>query len=47
MRSKYLQRTAVRVMGNLVTDEDVDMTARVWRAAGRTSMRFDELAPFS
>ncbi|MEU1983514.1 geranylgeranyl reductase family protein [Nocardia sp. NPDC019395] len=46
MRSKLLQRTAVRVMGNLVTDEDVDLTARAWRTAGRASMRFDELVPF-
>ncbi|GGL43174.1 geranylgeranyl reductase family protein [Nocardia jinanensis] len=46
MRSKFLQRTAVRVMGNLVTDEDVDLTARAWRTAGRASMRFDDLAPF-
>ncbi|MEV4126525.1 geranylgeranyl reductase family protein [Nocardia sp. NPDC049707] len=47
MRSKYLQHTAVRVMGNLVTDEDLDLTARAWRAAGRASYRFDELAPFT
>ncbi|WP_405178394.1 geranylgeranyl reductase family protein [Nocardia sp. NBC_01377] len=47
MRSKYLQRTAVRVMGNLVTDEDLDLTARAWRLAGRGSMRMDELQPFS
>ncbi|MEV5836478.1 geranylgeranyl reductase family protein [Nocardia sp. NPDC052112] len=47
MRSKYLQRTAVRVMGNLVTEEDLDLTARAWRAAGRASYRFDELAPFT
>src|SRR5690606_228261 len=47
MRSKYLQRTAVRVMGNLVTDEDVDLTARAWRTAGRLSMRADEPMPFS
>ncbi|MBF6211428.1 geranylgeranyl reductase family protein [Nocardia puris] len=46
MRSKYLRRTAVRVMGNLVTDEDVDFTARAWRTAGRASMRYDDPAPF-
>ncbi|MEU0545959.1 geranylgeranyl reductase family protein [Nocardia sp. NPDC005978] len=47
MRSKLLQRTAVRVMGNLVTDEDLDLTAKLWRGAGRASMRLDKLAPFS
>ncbi|AXK87607.1 geranylgeranyl reductase family protein [Nocardia farcinica] len=47
MRSKFLQRTAVRVMGNLVTDEDVDLTARAWRTAGRLSMRADDPAPFA
>ncbi|MBH0778380.1 geranylgeranyl reductase family protein [Nocardia bovistercoris] len=47
MRSKYLQRTAVRVMGNLVTDEDLDLTARAWRVAGRASLRLDERPPFS
>ncbi|WP_052314327.1 geranylgeranyl reductase family protein [Nocardia thailandica] len=47
MRSKYLQRTAVRVMGNLVTDEDADLTARLWRTAGRASLRADERPPFS
>jgi geranylgeranyl reductase family protein len=47
MHSKLLQHTAVRVMGNLVTEEDADLTARLWRGAGRASMRFDELAPFS
>ncbi|MEV6070505.1 geranylgeranyl reductase family protein [Nocardia sp. NPDC052001] len=47
MRSQLLQRTAVRVMGNLVTDEDLDLTARLWRGAGRASMRFDRLRPFA
>ncbi|WP_067815961.1 geranylgeranyl reductase family protein [Nocardia inohanensis] len=47
MRSKLLQRTAVRVMGNLVTDEDLDLTAKLWRGAGRASMRFDKLQPFA
>ena len=30
---------ALRVMGNLVTDEDRDLTARAWRTAGRLSLR--------
>ncbi|MFF0489682.1 geranylgeranyl reductase family protein [Nocardia sp. NPDC004068] len=47
MRSKFLQRTAVRVMGNLVTEEDHDLVARAWRGAGHASMRLDELAPFT
>ncbi|MFC3963166.1 geranylgeranyl reductase family protein [Nocardia jiangsuensis] len=47
MRSALLRRTAVRVMGNLVTDEDLDLTARLWRTAGRASMRADDLVPFA
>ena len=47
MRSKFLQRTAVRVMGNLVTDEDADWIARVWRRAGAGSRRLDARPPFS
>ncbi|WP_067653680.1 geranylgeranyl reductase family protein [Nocardia harenae] len=47
MRSALLRRTAVRVMGNLVTDEDTDLTARLWRTAGRGSMRADDLVPFA
>ena len=38
---------ALRVMGNLVTEEDRDLTARAWRAAGRASVRLDERVPFS
>jgi menaquinone-9 beta-reductase len=34
-------------MGNLVTPEDSDALARVWRAAGRLSVRVDERPPFS
>ena len=34
MRSASLMSIAVRVMGNLVTDEDADWVARVWRCAG-------------
>jgi geranylgeranyl reductase family protein len=47
MRSKALMTVALRVMGNLITEEDADVTARLWRTAGRTSMRFDERPPFS
>ena len=38
---------ALRVMGNLVTDEDRDLTARLWRAAGRYSLAFDDRPPFT
>lgn len=47
MRSRSLMTVALRVMGNLVTPEDTDTVARLWRAAGRASIRFDERAPFS
>lgn len=47
MRSAALMNVAVRVMGNFVTDEDEDWTARVWRGAGRLSRRIDERAPFA
>ena len=47
MRSQILMTFALRVMGNLVTPEDRDMTARLWRAAGRASVRLDDRPPFS
>jgi len=47
MRSQILMTIALRVMGNLVTPEDRDVTARVWRAAGRASVRLDDRPPFS
>jgi len=46
MRSAFLMNVAVRVMGNLVTDEDADWIARVWRGAGLASRRFDARPPF-
>ena len=46
MRSRSLMTVALRVMGNFVTDEDRDLTARAWRAAGKLSLRFDERPPF-
>ena len=39
MRSDWLMTLALRWMGNLVTDEDRDRAARVWRWAGRRSLR--------
>jgi geranylgeranyl reductase family protein len=47
MRSHFLMGIAVRVMGNLVTDEDADWIARVWRRAGAGSRRLDGRPPFS
>ncbi|HET7431889.1 MAG TPA: geranylgeranyl reductase family protein [Nocardioides sp.] len=47
MRSDWLMTLALRWMGNLVTDEDRDRAARVWRWAGRHSVRLDHRAPFA
>ncbi|MEZ5117512.1 MAG: geranylgeranyl reductase family protein [Candidatus Nanopelagicales bacterium] len=47
MRSRVLMTVALRVMGNLVTPEDRDTVARVWRAAGRASITLDTRPPFS
>jgi flavin-dependent dehydrogenase len=46
MRSRVLMTVALRVMGNLVTEEDRDVVARLWRWAGRRSVRFDDRPPF-
>lgn len=47
MRSQFLMTIALRVMGNLVTDEDRDLVARLWRGAGRLSLRLDDRRPFA
>ena len=47
MRSDWLMTLALRWMGNLVTDEDRDRAARVWRWAGRRSLARDQRPPFS
>jgi hypothetical protein len=47
MRSSALMGIAVRVMGNLVTDDDADWVARAWRAAGVGSRLADRRKPFS
>ncbi|NLE79599.1 MAG: FAD-linked oxidoreductase, partial [Rhodococcus sp.] len=46
MRSRALMTIAVRVMGNLVTDEDTDLTARAWRASGAASRKVDSRPMF-
>ncbi|REF31548.1 geranylgeranyl reductase family protein [Calidifontibacter indicus] len=47
MRSDLLMTLALRWMGNLVTDDDRDRAARVWRWAGRRSVGLDSRPPFS
>jgi hypothetical protein len=47
MRSDWLMTLALRWMGNLVTDEDRDTAARIWRWAGRRSVQLDQRPPFS
>src|SRR3954454_8240672 len=47
MRSDWLMTLALRWMGNLVTDDDRDRAARVWRWAGRHSQARDARPPFS
>lgn len=46
LRSPRLMKLAVRVMGNLVTDEDTDAVARLWRLAGAGSRLADRRKPF-
>jgi geranylgeranyl reductase family protein len=46
MRSHAIMSVAFRVMGNLVTPEDTDVVARLWRTAGRASLRLDRRRPF-
>ena len=47
MRSRSLMTIALRLMGNLVTDEDRDAVARLWRLAGKASLALDERPPFA
>jgi geranylgeranyl reductase family protein len=47
MRSDWMMTLALRWMGNLVTDEDRDRAARVWRWAGRHSRARDARPPFA
>jgi geranylgeranyl reductase family protein len=47
MRSDWMMTLALRWMGNLVTDDDRDRAARVWRWAGRHSHARDARPPFA
>ena len=47
MRSRSLMTVALRVMGNLVSEQDRDVVARAWRTAGRLSLKLDERPPFA
>lgn len=47
MRSRWLMEIALRVMGNLITNEDTDALARIWRSVGRASLAMDQRKPFS
>lgn len=47
MRSSGIMGVALRVMGNLVTEADHDVTARLWRAAGSVSQRIDHRPPWT
>lgn len=47
MRSSAIMGVALRVMGNLVTEDDRDAVARAWRAAGVVSQRIDVRTPWS
>lgn len=42
-----LMSVAARLMGNLVTEQDKDAVARLWRTAGRASMVVDARQPWS
>lgn len=42
-----LMSVAARLMGNLVTEQDKDVVARLWRTAGRTSMALDTRKPWA
>ncbi|OZG31148.1 FAD-linked oxidoreductase [Williamsia sp. 1138] len=47
IRSAALMSMVVRVMGNLITEDDTDLIARAWRTAGIVSSKIDTRPPFS
>ncbi|MGB5953755.1 MAG: geranylgeranyl reductase family protein [Ornithinimicrobium sp.] len=46
MRSTWMMTLALRWMGNLITDEDRDIAARLWRLGGKGSVTMDHRPPF-
>ena len=46
MRSRLLMTVALRVMGNLVTDDDHDLISSVWRVSGSASQIGSNRKPF-
>jgi flavin-dependent dehydrogenase len=47
MRSEKVMDIVVRVMGNLITEDDADWVARLWRGLGAGSRVIDRRPPFS
>lgn len=47
MRSSAIMGVALRVMGNLVTEQDRDLVARAWRGVGRLSQGVDARRPWA
>ena len=47
MKSVAFMQMVVRVMGNLVVDDDVDRVARLWRRLGSGSRALDRQKPFA
>ncbi len=47
MRSTWLMEIALRIMGNLVTEQDQDALAKLWRTLGMLSVTLDHRKPFS
>ena len=47
MKSTSIMQVALRVMGNLITEQDRDTVARAWRYAGRASQLIDAKKPWA
>ena len=47
MRSSAIMGVALRVMGNLITDDDKDTVAQAWRIAGAASQLVDARKPWA